>query len=124
MMAVPGLYDAFHYASLRSGGRLALQVDAVARLKVVPRLADYLDRHRVELVISLSPTGASAVSSVAGRYPSMRHVVFCADASPHRLCIHKNVHLYLVTSVAAEPDVHSFQPEAKPIVIPPVVRPE
>lgn len=124
MHAIPGLYDAFHYAALRTGNRLALQADAASRLKLVPRLRDYLDRHPAQLVISISPTGASAVSTVAARYPSMRHVVFCTDASPHRLWIHPNVHLYLVTSVAAEPGVQRFEPEAKVIVIPPPVRAE
>ena len=122
--AIPGLYDAFHYAALRTGNRLALQADAVSRLKLVPKLRDYLDRHPVQLVISISPTGASAVSTVAARYPSMRHIVLCTDASPHRLWIHPNVDLYLVASVAAEPGVHRFEPEAKVIVIPPAVRPE
>jgi UDP-N-acetylglucosamine:LPS N-acetylglucosamine transferase len=124
MMAMPGLYDTFHYTSLRTGDRLALQADAASRFKLVPKLPDNLDRHPVELVISISATAASAVSTVADRYPSMRHVVFCTDASPHRLWIHPNVDLYLVTSVAAEPGVHRFAPEAKVIVIPPPVRPE
>jgi processive 1,2-diacylglycerol beta-glucosyltransferase len=124
MLAIPGLYDAFHYTALRPGSRLALQADAVARFRLGPRLRDYLDRHPVQLVISISPTGASAVSVAATRYPSMRHVVFCTDASPHRLWVHPNVDLYLVTSVAAEPAVHRFEPEAKVIVIPPAVRPE
>jgi processive 1,2-diacylglycerol beta-glucosyltransferase len=124
MLAIPGLYDAFHYASLRTGNRLALQADAVSRYKLVPRLRDYLDRHPTQLVISISPTGASAVSTVSARYPSMRHVVFCTDALPHRLWIHPNVDLYLVTSVGAEPAVHRFQPDARVIVIPPAVRPE
>jgi len=124
MLAIPGLYDAFHYTTLRSGNRLAQQADAAVRARLVPRLRDYLDRHPVQLVISISSTGASAVSKVAPRYPAMRHVVFCTDAVPHRLWIHPNVHLYLVTSVAAEPAVHRFQPEARVIVIPPAVRPE
>ncbi len=124
MMAIPGLYDAFHYASLRSGSRLAMQADAASRHKLVPKLRDYLDRHPAHLVISISPAGASAVSALAPSYPSMRHVVFCTDASPHRLWVHANVDLYLVTSVAAEPSVHRFQPEARVIVIPPAVRPE
>ncbi|HUC55939.1 MAG TPA: glycosyltransferase [Streptosporangiaceae bacterium] len=124
MLAIPGLYDAFHYSSLRTGSRLALRADAIARFKLVPRLRDYLDKNPVQLVISISPTGASAVSMVATRYPAMRHVVFCTDASPHRLWVHPNVDLYLVTSIAAEPAVHRFQPEAKVIVIPPAVRPE
>ena len=54
----------------------------------------------------------------------MRHVVFCAEASPHRLWIHPNVDLYLVRSSAAEPAVHRFSPDARVLVIPPAVRPE
>ena len=124
VLSVPGLYDAFHYTSLRTGNRLALRADAASRFKLVPRLRDYLDRHPAQLVISISATGASAVSMVRARYPAMKHVVFCTDAVPHRLWIHPNVDLYLVTSVTAEPAVHRFQPEAKVIVIPPAVRPE
>ena len=121
-MTVPGLHDAFHYAALRTGNKLALQADAVTRLRLVPRLRDYLDRHPVELVISISPAAASAVSTVAPRYPFMRHIVLCADASPHRLWIHPRVDLYLVRSAAAEPAVHRFRPDARVVVIPPPVR--
>lgn len=123
MAAIPGLYDAFHFTALRTGSRLAMQADAATRLRLVPRLRDYLDRHPVELIISISPHGASAVSSLAKRYPAMRHVVFCTDVTPHRLWIHQGVDLYLVTSAAAEPSVLRFQPEARVLVIPPAVRP-
>ncbi|HXP19284.1 MAG TPA: glycosyltransferase [Streptosporangiaceae bacterium] len=123
MMAVPGLYDAFHFAALRTGSRLAIRVDATARLRLVPRLRDYLDHHPAELVISLSPTGASAVSTLAQRYPAMRHVVFCTDVTPHRLWVHPGVDLYLVSSAAAEPSVRRFSPDARVLVIPPAVRP-
>ena len=122
IMTVPGLHDAIHYAALRSGSRLALQADAVTRLRLVPRLRDYLDRHPVELVISISPAAVSAVSTVAPRYPFMRHVVLCNDASPHRSWIHPGVDLYLVRTAAAEPAVHRFEPEARVVVIPPAVR--
>ena len=122
ILTVPGLHDAIHYAALRGGNRLALQADAVTRLRLVPRLRDYLDRHPVDLVMSISPAAASAVSTVAPRYPFMRHVVLCTDASPHRLWIHPKVDLYLVRSAAAEPTVHRFQPDARVVVIPPAVR--
>jgi UDP-N-acetylglucosamine:LPS N-acetylglucosamine transferase len=36
--------------------------------------------------------------------------------------VHPNVDLYLVTSAAAEPYVHRFQPEARVMVVPTVVR--
>jgi processive 1,2-diacylglycerol beta-glucosyltransferase len=124
MLAVPGLYDAFHFTSLRAGSGLARGADAFARFRLVPRLRQYLAENPVHLVVSISPTGASAVSTLAARYPAMRHVVFCTDASPHRLWVHTNVDLYLVTSGAAEPAVQRFSPDAKVMVIPPAVRPE
>ncbi len=98
MLAVPGLFDAFHFAALRPGGRLALLADSAARRQVVPRLREYLDQHPVAWPISVFSTGAAAVSRLAGRYPAMTHVVFCTDVTPHRLWVHPNVDLYLVTS--------------------------
>lgn len=124
MLAVPGVHDAFHYAALRDGSRLALLADSVTRMRLVPVLRDQLDRASVDLVLSLSPAAASAVSMVAPRYPGLRHVVFCTEASPHRLWVHPNVDLYLVRSAAAEPAVHRFRPGAQVMVIPPAVRPE
>ncbi len=123
MLAVPGLFDAFHYAGLRTGGRLALTVDAGARRVLVPRLRDYLDRRPADLVISVFATGAAAASALAGQYPSMRHMVFCTDATPHRMWVHPNVDLYLVTAEVAELAVMRFRPDAKVQVVPPPVRP-
>jgi UDP-N-acetylglucosamine:LPS N-acetylglucosamine transferase len=124
ILTIPGLHDAFHYASLRTGSHLALRADTVTRLRLVPHLRDYLDHHPVELLLSLSPAAASAASMVAPRYPFMRHVVFCHEASPHRLWIHPNVDLYLVRSSAAEPAVRRFSPDARVLIIPPAVRHE
>jgi processive 1,2-diacylglycerol beta-glucosyltransferase len=122
MLAIPGLYDAFHFAALRPGNRLALRTDAAARRQVVPRLREYLDTHPSQLVISVFSTGASAMSSLVPRYPGLRHVVFCSDAVPHRLWVHPNVDLYLVTSAAAEPSVRMFEPEERVMVVPAVAR--
>ncbi len=123
MLAIPGLYDALHFAALRTGNGLAVRADAMLRLRLVPRLRELLDRDAAEVVISVSPAGASAVSAIAPRYPSMSHVVLCTDALPHRLWIQPRVDLYLVTSAAAEPFVRRFQPGARVRVIPPPVRP-
>jgi UDP-N-acetylglucosamine:LPS N-acetylglucosamine transferase len=123
MLAVPGLYDAFHFAALRPGGRLALLADAAARRQLVPRLRDYLDARPADLAISVFATAASAVSVLADRYPGMGHVVLCSDVTPHRLWIHPNVDLYLVTSPAAEATVRRYQPRARVQIVPPVVRP-
>jgi processive 1,2-diacylglycerol beta-glucosyltransferase len=122
LLSVPGLYDAFHFSGLRAGSRLALRADSAARRQVEPRLRAHLDVHPAQLAISVFATGASAMSSLMDRYPGMKHIVFCTDAVPHRLWVHPNVDLYLVTSSAAEPYVHRFQPEARVMVVPAVVR--
>jgi processive 1,2-diacylglycerol beta-glucosyltransferase len=123
MLAVPGLYDAFHFAALRPGGRAALLADAAARRQLVPRLRGHLDAHPAGLAVSVFATAASAVSQLADRYPAMSHVVLCSDVTPHRLWVHPHVDLYLVTSPAAEAAVRRYQPRARVQVVPPVVRP-
>ena len=123
MLATPGLYDAFHFAALRPGSRLALLADAAARRQLVPRLRDYLDAHPADLAISVFATASSAVSVLADRYPAMSHVVLCSDVTPHRLWVQPNVDLYLVTSQAAVAAVHRYQPTARIQLIPQPVRP-
>ena len=122
MLSVPGLFDAFHFAALRPGSRLALLADAASSRQVVPRLRAHLDEHPADLVISVFSTGAAAVSRLAERYPAMSHVVFCTDVTPHRLWVHKNVDLYLVTSAVAEAAVRRFEPDARVLVMPAPVR--
>jgi len=117
MLAIPGLYDAFHFAALRPGNRLADLADAAARRQVVPRLRAKLDACRPELVVSVFATGASGFSRLAARHPGTRHVVFCTDVTPHRLWVHPNVDLYLVTSAVAERAVRRFEPEARVLVV-------
>src|SRR5215510_9320183 len=122
MLAVPGLYDAFHFAGLRTGSRLADLADAAANRRILPRLREVLDTASPDLVMSVFATGASAVSQLAPRYRAMAHVVFCADATPHRLWVHPNVDLYLVTSAVAERAVRRFEPDARVLVVPQPLR--
>lgn len=121
--AVADLCDALYFAYLRADGRLADHSGAFARF-MAPGLRQALDRYPADLILSISPRGASAVSAVADGYPNARHVVFCTDALPHRLWIHPDVDLYLVTSASAEPAVRRFEPDARVKVISPAVRPE
>jgi UDP-N-acetylglucosamine:LPS N-acetylglucosamine transferase len=122
MLAVPGLYDAFHFAALRTGSRLADLADAAARRQVMPRLQARLDARPADLVVSVFATGASAVSRLAPRYPATRHVVFCTDVTPHRMWVHPNVDMYLVTSAVAERAVRRFEPDARVLVVPAPLR--
>jgi processive 1,2-diacylglycerol beta-glucosyltransferase len=123
MLALPGVYDAFHYSALRTGSRLALMADAAARRQLVPPLRAHLDRNPADLIISVFATGAAVASELAGRYPGMQHVVFCTDVTPHRLWVHSNVDLYLVTAEVSELAVLRFRPDARVQVVPPPVRP-
>ena len=123
MLGIPGLFDAVHYSALRTGNRLARAADALAARKLVPPLREYLDEQPVDLLISVFATGAAAASALAGRYPAMRHIVFCTDVTPHRLWVHRNVDMYLVTADVAELAVYRFQPDARVQVVPPPVRP-
>jgi processive 1,2-diacylglycerol beta-glucosyltransferase len=123
MLAVPGLYDAYHFATLRTGNRLARLTDAAARGQLVPRLRRHLDAHPADLVVSVFATAASAVSRLHGRYPDMAHVVFCTDVTPHWLWVHPHTDLYLVTSQVAECAVQRFHPDAQIAVVPVPVRP-
>jgi UDP-N-acetylglucosamine:LPS N-acetylglucosamine transferase len=123
LLALPGAYDAFHVAALRPGNRLALLADAGARRQLVPRLRDHLTARPPDLVISVFATGASAVSALAGDFPAASHVVLCSDVTPHRLWVHPNVDLYLVTSAAAEAAVRRYEPQARVQVISSPLRP-
>jgi processive 1,2-diacylglycerol beta-glucosyltransferase len=122
MLAVPGLFDAYHFAALRNGGPLADLTDAAARRQILPRLRALLQAQPVDLVVSGFATGASAMSELGPHYPGLAHVVFCTDATPHRLWVHPNVDLYLVTSTVAERAVRRFEPEARVLVVPPPLR--
>jgi processive 1,2-diacylglycerol beta-glucosyltransferase len=123
MLTVPGLYDAVHFGALRTGSRLALTASSLARRRLVPELRDHLERRPVDLAISVFATGAAAVSALAVEFPAMAHVVFCTDATPHRLWVQRDVDMYLVTSEVAELAVLRFDPDARVQVVPTPVRP-
>ncbi len=122
MLSVPGLYDAFHYSALRTGSGLARLADSAAARQLAPRLRDYLDEHPTDLLISVFATGAAAASKLVRQYPAMRHIVFCTDVTPHRMWVHANVDMYLVTAEVGELAVLRFASDARVQVVPPPVR--
>jgi len=122
MLGVPGLFDAVHFGAFRTGNGFARGVSSLAMRRLVPPLRDYLDQHPADLIVSVFATGAAAASALADEFPAMAHVVFCTDATPHRLWVHRNVDMYLVTSDVAELAVLRFQPDARVQVVPPPVR--
>jgi processive 1,2-diacylglycerol beta-glucosyltransferase len=124
MLAVPGVYDAFHFEQLRSGGRLARAADNASAKYAVPALRAELDARPAELVLAVFATGAAAVARVKSEHPGMRTAVFCTDACPHRLWVHDNTDLYLVTSQAAAGFIRRFHPDAEIAIVPAPARPQ
>jgi UDP-N-acetylglucosamine:LPS N-acetylglucosamine transferase len=124
MLAVPGLYDAFHFGQLRSGGRLARFIDAASCRYLVPALDARLRDRPVQLLVSVFATGAAAASRIKDRHPDVVNAVFCTDTCPHRLWVHPNTDLYLVTSDPAARYIRRFEPGAEIAVVPAPVRPQ
>ncbi|MBN9621026.1 MAG: glycosyl hydrolase [Actinobacteria bacterium] len=123
LLAVPGVYDAFHFEQLRAGGRLARLAERASSRYAVPALAAELDRRPADLVVSVFATGAAATSRVKAERGGLVTAVFCIDVNPHSLWVHDNTDLYLVTSQTARRFVRRFHPGAEVAVVPTPVRP-
>jgi processive 1,2-diacylglycerol beta-glucosyltransferase len=122
LVAVPGLYDALHFAHLRTGSRLAELMDRAATARMVPALRAELEREPADLVISVFATGASAAAKLKAQTQGLRTVVLCTDVAVHRLWVAEGTDLFLVTSPAAAASVRRYLPRAAVAVVPPSVR--
>jgi UDP-N-acetylglucosamine:LPS N-acetylglucosamine transferase len=118
LLAVPGVYDAFHFEQLRGGGRLATFADRASSKYLVPALDAQLREHPADLVISVFSTGAAAMHRIKANHPGVRTAVFCTDVCPHKLWVHDSTDLYLVTSEPARRFVYRFHPGADVAVVP------
>ncbi|MEY9964007.1 processive 1,2-diacylglycerol beta-glucosyltransferase [Streptacidiphilus sp. MAP12-16] len=122
MLACPGLYDAFHFAALRPGARIALLAEAAARTQLEPKVRELLELGAPDLVISLFPTAAAAVNRLRGLRPGTAHLVFCTDVTPHQLWVQDGTDLFLVTSEVAACTVRRYRPDARIAVVPAPLR--
>ena len=130
LLAVPGVYDAFHFSALRPGNRLARYTEKAAVSRLAPRVRELLKQRPADLLVSVFATAAGAVDAlhredvadVAGiQMPP--HMVFCTDVTPHRLWVHATTDLFLVTSEAAAAGVRRYRPDANVTVVPAPLRP-
>jgi processive 1,2-diacylglycerol beta-glucosyltransferase len=124
LVAIPGLYDALHFAHLRTGSRLADRMDRASRARLIPALRAELQQRPADLVLSVFATGASAAARLKDEMPGMRTVVLCTDVAVHRIWAAEGTDLFLVTSPAAAASVRRYLPRALVAVVPPPVRPE
>jgi processive 1,2-diacylglycerol beta-glucosyltransferase len=122
LVAVPGLYDGLHFAHLRTGSRLADQMDRSATARLVPALRADLDRQPADLLLSVFATGASAAAKLKAEAPGLRTVVLCTDVAVHRMWVAEGTDLFLVTSPAAAASVRRYLPRAPVAIVPPPVR--
>ena len=129
LMAVPGAYDGLHFAHLRTGSALARAMDSASAARAARALCAELDRDPVDAIISVFASGAGAAARLkreaaratgTGWFP--RTVVYCPDVAAHRLWVHEETDLFLVTSQAAAASVRRFRPRAPVAVVPPPVR--
>lgn len=116
LISLGGVYDALHYAHLRTGSRLALAIDRVAVARVLPALRRNLHPEET-LLVATFPTGASAATRIARERPGNRTVVICTDSVVHRLWVHPGTDLFIVTSPAAAASLRRYQPRAKVAVV-------
>lgn len=124
MVTTPGLYDALHFAHLRTGSRLAERMDRASTARLVPALRVQLDAEPADLLLSVFATGALAAARLKAERPGLRTVVLCTDVAVHRLWVAQGTDLFLVTSDAAAASVRRYDPRASVAVVPPPVRPE
>ncbi|NUR26623.1 MAG: glycosyl hydrolase [Catenulispora sp.] len=124
LLALPGVYDAFHFSALRPGTRLAGLTEKAAVSRLAPRVRELLDQERPDLLVSVFATAAGTVHAVqrqnGAAFPP--HLVFCTDVTPHRLWVHDSTDLFLVTSEVAAAAVRRFRPDAGIAVVPAPLR--
>ena len=123
LLAVPGVYDAFHFEQLRPGGRLAVLAERESSRRLVPALDAQLRKRPTDLLVSIFATAAGAAHRLKPSHPGLRTAVFCTDVCPHRIWVHESTDLYLVTSETARGFVRRFHPRAEIAVVPAPARP-
>jgi processive 1,2-diacylglycerol beta-glucosyltransferase len=123
LLAVPPIYDAFHFSHLRTGSRLARRIERTSATRLVPQLRDQIADTRPRLLVSVFATGAGAAGRLTSEFPAIGKVVVCTDATAHRIWVHPGIDRYVVFSATAEATVRQHLPTADIARIPPPVRP-
>lgn len=124
LLAVPGLYDGFHFSRLRTGGRVASRLDRMATDRMLGPVGELLDRRPAELVLSVFATGGAVADRLKAQGRRLVSVVYCTDACPHSLWVHPGTDLFLVTSEMSAEFVRYHRPSARVEVLAPAARPD
>ena len=122
ILSFPGVFDAFHFAQLRDGGRLADRADHAASRVLAERLAPDLAWVGDGMVISVFATGAGAAALSKSKGLPARSIAMVTDATAHRLWVHEETDLFLVGSHLTATTVRQHRPLAPIAILPPAVR--
>jgi processive 1,2-diacylglycerol beta-glucosyltransferase len=123
MFKRPAVYDGFHFSHMRRGSRIARGFDSLALRNMWPRFLDEVVAFDPDLLISVFATGGAAAARLRRDRPDVTTVVFCTDTWLHRLWVHDETDLFLVTSRTAAASVHAFRPRARVAIVPAPARP-
>jgi processive 1,2-diacylglycerol beta-glucosyltransferase len=122
LLDMPGVYDAFHFSSLRQGTALARAADRAARKRILPRLAGTVAAQQPDVIVAVFATGASAAAELARAGQAPPVIAFCTDVAPHWMWVHDGIEAYLVICPAAAEAVRRYRPHANVVVVPRPVR--
>lgn len=126
LLAVPPLYDAFHFTQLRGDGPVGRRFERLALDRLYPAVRDAVEREQAGLVVSVFATGAGAAARLKRQErPDLATVVVMTDSYAHLMWVHEGTDLFLVTSDLAAASIRRYQPHARVRVMTgPPVRPQ
>lgn len=124
LLSVTAVYDAFHFSQLRDDGRLGRAADRAAVNKMHGPLVAAVAEFGPDLIVPVFATGAGAAARLKREGLMAPSVVIMTDSFAHRMWVHDNTDLFLVTSAAAAESVRRYWPEARVEVMTAPVRPE
>lgn len=117
LLSVAPVYDAFHFSQLIPGGRLARASERAALRLLYPALAEAAGRFEPDLLISVFATGAAGAARYRRGHPGVPSIVFITDVDAHRLWVHPETDLFVVTSDVAAVTVRRHLPRANIAVV-------
>jgi UDP-N-acetylglucosamine:LPS N-acetylglucosamine transferase len=123
LFGMTAVYDAFHFSQLRDGSRLAAAAERAAVDRASPAVIRHLGAGGIDLVLSVFATGAGVASRLKAAGRCRSSVVFIPDSCAHRMWVHDNTDLFLVTSRLGAASVRRYRPDAPVRVIPAPLRP-
>ncbi|MEX2269473.1 MAG: glycosyl hydrolase [Acidimicrobiia bacterium] len=118
LFASPTVYDGFHFSHLRRGSRVARGLDSLALRNMWPHFLKHVEAFDPDLFVSVFATGAAAAARLRRERDDILSVVFCTDTWLHRMWVHDETDLFLVTSRTAAASVRAYRPRAPVEIVP------